>query len=61
MLSNDQSIQSLETAQGSMDYESDNFDRAAYLKIKNELTKRKAAKERMLSQGMPEFKAYLRF
>ena len=37
------------------------FDRAAYDTFKAELSQRKEAKERLLSQGIPEFKAYLRF
>jgi hypothetical protein len=38
-----------------------NFDREAYDKLKDNLRMRKEAKERLLSQGLPEFKAYLRF
>ena len=38
-----------------------NFDKEAYDKMKTELKMRKEAKERLLSQGLPEFKAYLRF
>jgi len=38
-----------------------NFDREAYDKLKDNLRMRKEAKERILSQGLPEFKAYLRF
>ena len=38
-----------------------NFDREAYDKLKDSLRMRKEAKERLLSQGLPEFKAYLRF
>jgi hypothetical protein len=37
------------------------FDREAFDKIKKEISERKKAKERLLSQGLPEFKAYLRF
>jgi len=37
------------------------FDKDAYYKLKEELTQRKEAKERLLSTGLPEFKAYLRF
>jgi len=39
----------------------DVFDRSAYDSFKAELSQRKEAKERLLSQGIPEFKAYLRF
>jgi hypothetical protein len=38
----------------------DKFDKAAFAKIREEIGARKAAKERLLSQGMPEFKPYLR-
>lgn len=37
------------------------FNREAYTKLKGELKQRKEAKERLLSQGLPQFKAYLRF
>ena len=36
------------------------FDRAAFDKMKAEISARKEAKERLLSQGLPEFKGYLR-
>jgi hypothetical protein len=41
--------------------EDQNFNREAYGKLKDNLRMRKEAKERLLSQGLPEFKAYLRF
>lgn len=37
------------------------FDKEAYYKLKEELRQRKEAKERLLSQGLPQFKAYMRF
>ena len=37
------------------------FDQEAYTKLKQELSERKEAKERLLTQGIPQFKAYLRF
>lgn len=37
------------------------FDKKAYDEFKKELRMRKEAKERLLSSGLPEFKAYLRF
>lgn len=39
----------------------DKFDRDAFEEMKAEIRERKAAKERLLSQGLPEFEAYLRF
>jgi hypothetical protein len=39
----------------------DDFDKDAYYKLKDELRQRKEAKERLLSQGLPQFKAYMRF
>lgn len=37
------------------------FDKDAFMKLKGEIKSRKAAKERLLSTGLPEFEAYLRF
>lgn len=39
----------------------EDFDKDAYFKLKEEIKSRKAAKERLLNQGLPEFEAYLRF
>lgn len=39
----------------------EDFDKEAYYKLKQDLAEKKAAKERLLSQGLPQFKAYLRF
>jgi hypothetical protein len=59
-LSHDNSIASLESQASGLEA-SKNFDRAAFDKLKAEISERKKAKERLLSQGLPEFKAYLRF
>lgn len=45
----------------SQDTNNENFDKEAYYKLKEELKMRKEAKERLLSQGIPQFKAYMRF
>ena len=37
------------------------FDKDAFQALKEEIKSRKAAKERLLNQGLPEFEAYLRF
>ena len=47
----------MEAAEG--DGEQD-FDKEAYRRLKEELTQRRQAKERLLSQGLPQFSAYLR-
>ena len=44
-----------------MESEEQVFDEEAYRRLKEELSQRKEAKERLLSQGIPQFKAYLRF
>ena len=59
-LSNDNASKSLEQDSAAVDQSKD-FDREAYEKIRAEISARKEAKERLLSQGLPEFKAYLRF
>jgi hypothetical protein len=50
----------MESQMAQMD-EDQNFNREAYGKLKDNLRMRKEPKERLLSQGLPEFKAYLRF
>jgi len=37
-----------------------NFDREKYSSLKKEIKMKKEAKERLLQQGFPEFKSYLR-
>ena len=55
-------IEDLTTKQERMEQDKDQqFDQEAYTKLKQELSERKEAKERLLTQGIPQFKAYLRF
>ena len=49
------------TAMDAAEQEGEEFDKQAYSKLKEELRKRKQAKETLLSGNMPQFKAYLRF
>ena len=57
----DNRISGLETEKEQMESEEQVFDEEAYRRLKEELSQRKEAKERLLSQGIPQFKAYLRF
>lgn len=57
--SHDNELNSLMDEQEAMERE-EGFDRAAFDKMKAEISARKEAKERLLSQGLPEFKGYLR-
>lgn len=60
---NDANITKLETESVQMEANKNNqdFDKEAYYRLKQELKERKEAKERLLSQGLPQFKAYMRF
>lgn len=57
----ERSVLSHERAIEGLEAQEESFDKEAFLRIKNEIQQRKQAKERLLNQGMPEFKAYLRF
>lgn len=59
-LSVDNSIENLKAEKDEMESQED-FDKEAYARLKQELTERRQAKERLLSQGLPQFNAYLRF
>ena len=62
VVSMDNRIEDLTTKQERMEQDKDQqFDQEAYTKLKQELSERKEAKERLLTQGIPQFKAYLRF
>ena len=54
-------IEGLETEKQQMESEEQIFDEQAYRRLKDELSQRKEAKERLLTQGIPQFQAYLRF
>jgi hypothetical protein len=61
---NDMHVSSLQNRSDKMERQDQNnadFDKEAYYQLKEQLRQRKDAKERLLSQGLPEFKAYLRF
>lgn len=60
---NDAHITDLEQREAGLDNDknNDDFDKDAYHRLKEELRQRKEAKERLLSQGLPQFKAYMRF
>jgi hypothetical protein len=53
-------VAGLESQLTGMDETGENFDRKAFNKMKEEIKTRKAAKERLLSQGHAQFKQYLR-
>lgn len=55
VVSHERAIETLEAEK------EEKFDKEAFLKIKEEIQSRKQAKQRLLNQGLPEFKAYLRF
>ena len=62
LISAENRIEGLTAEQESMEQDKEQqFDQEAYSKLKQELSERKEAKERLLSQGIPQFKAYLRF
>ena len=60
---NDANIEYLEEKEREKEsnQDKDDFDKEAYYKLKEELSQRKHAKEQLLSQGLPQFKAYMRF
>ena len=55
------SISELERRTAEVDQGADTFDLEAFTRMKDEIRQRKEAKERLLTQGMPEFSSYLRF
>ena len=59
--SNENAGNKIEEQLDAVDQKAKDFDREAYDQMKNNLRMRKEAKERLLNQGLPEFKAYLRF
>ena len=61
MASNENAGNKIEEQLDAVDQKAKDFDREAYDQMKNNLRMRKEAKERLLNQGLPEFKAYLRF
>ena len=54
-------LDELEAEHAAVDKDSQNFDKDAFDKLKNEIKERKDAKTRLLNQGLPEFDGYLRF
>ena len=55
----DNSIESMKSRKDEMEAQ-DSFDKEAYARLKQELSERREAKERLLSQGIPQFNAYLK-
>lgn len=55
----DNSIESMKSRKDEMEAQ-ESFDKEAYARLKQELSERREAKERLLSQGIPQFNAYLK-
>ena len=53
------SIESIKARKDEMEA-TEGFDKEAYARLKQELSERREAKERLLSQGIPQFNAYLK-